>query len=217
MQLTCPNCGENVSAENINIQEMVAVCANCNTVFSFGSPQEKVKRRKVKQPEALELQEGDQLEMSFRTNWRLDRNETFLAGSVLSGVFSFMTLLMVGLVFQEGLPFIIPLFFALAAGIADYSLASLLYNKTHISMNADHIEVARRPIPTLAAPQKISLYSVNAIHVEETENSKREGYDTPRFRVWAETVDGVKRTIVTDLVEEYAYFWRNVCKNAWTC
>jgi uncharacterized Zn finger protein len=35
MGLKCPVCGAAIPAENINIQEMVALCDQCGHVFSF--------------------------------------------------------------------------------------------------------------------------------------------------------------------------------------
>ncbi len=206
MQVTCPNCGETVPAEHINIQQMVAVCPVCDSVFSFDAPAEKTKRRKVKQPEGLTLYDGDPLEMAFRTNWRLEQDESFTGIAVLSVVFSMMAFLMIGGAIQSDVPVFIPVFFAMFAAAADYAAILRIYNKTHITMDADTITISRKPLPGLRAPQEVSLSGVVAIETEETEISKKEAYDTPRFRVWAETVDGTRRTIVTDLVEEYAYF-----------
>ena len=66
MQVNCPNCGEKLPAENINIQKMTAVCPACDTVFSFDLPADKAKRRKVKQPAKLNLRDdNDRLQMEF--------------------------------------------------------------------------------------------------------------------------------------------------------
>jgi hypothetical protein len=209
MQLTCPNCGEIVPAEQINIQQMAAVCPSCDSVFSFDAPNtatEKAKRRKVKQPENLELHDGAALEMAFRTNWRLDQDESFIGSAALGGVFSALAFIMLFGVFQGEIPFFIPLLFAIVAAAADYAVALRVYNKTHIVMDQENIRISRKPLPGLGTEQQINLSGVVAIHVEETVASKKEAYDTPRFRIWAETVNGVNRTIITDLVEEYAYF-----------
>ena len=84
MQVNCPNCGEKVPAENINIQKMTAVCPACDTVFSFDLPEAetKAKRRKVKQPSKLMIQDNDTLQMAFQTNFRLDRNEAFISSAM---------------------------------------------------------------------------------------------------------------------------------------
>ena len=74
-------------------------------------------------------------------------------------------------------------------------------------MDEDTIKVARKPLPNpLNQGHEISLAGVTAIKYEETAASKKEAYDTPRYQVWAETMDGSRRTIVNDVIEDYAVF-----------
>jgi hypothetical protein len=209
MQVNCPNCGAKVAAENINIQKMTAVCSACDTVFSFDLPnnaaENKAKRRKVKQPSKIEVQDGATLQMDFRTNFRLERNQVFLS-TLMGGLSSlFVGLTMIG---SEGeVPIIMPLVFISFAIVFFYALALTVVNKTHIEMDDDAIRVTRTPLPSLFNQGiDVNLASVTAIKYEETAISKKEGYDTPRYRVWAETQDGSRRTIVNDVIEEYAVF-----------
>lgn len=208
MQVNCPNCGAKVTAENINIQNMTAVCAACDTVFRFDLPgaetEIKAKRRKVKQPPKLTLHDAETLQMEFWTNFRLDRDEAF-SSSIIGGVL--MTFLAL-VVFAAGVePSIIPLIFLLSAFGFFYRLALVVVNKTHIEMDEDTITIARKPIPSpLDLKREVSLAGVEAIKYEETAISKKESYDTPRYTVWAETVDGSRRIIVNDVTEEYAVF-----------
>ena len=203
----CPNCAEVVPAEHINIQQMAAVCPACNTVFEFDIPEVKAKRRKVKKPEKLTLHDTDaQLEMIFRTNFRLERNEAFANGLVLSVMFTIITMVVINrLLAGEGAA-IVALVPALITSLGYYWLALTAYNRTHIEMNAERIRVSRQPIPSLTEANEVDLYNVVDIHYEETAISKREGYDTPRFRVWAETEDGREKLIANDLIEDYAIF-----------
>src|SRR5438477_9183094 len=96
MQVTCPNCGEKVAAENINIQKMTAVCAACDTVFPFDLPEAKAKRRKVKQPAHLDLLDIETLQMEFWTNFRLDRSQAFLYSMVGGVIMTFVALQLIG-------------------------------------------------------------------------------------------------------------------------
>src|SRR5215813_8819537 len=145
MQVICPNCGEKVTAENINIQKMTAVCAACDTVFPFDLPEVKIKGRKVKLPTKLTLRDSDTLQMEFWTNFRLDRNEPFLAS--LFGVIgaTVMTLLLIQVGQTKGVPFILPLVFALIALALFYWMALTVVNKTHIEMDEESIKVTRKP------------------------------------------------------------------------
>ncbi|MEM9950630.1 MAG: hypothetical protein AAF846_03440 [Chloroflexota bacterium] len=207
MQLTCPNCGRLIQATNINVHDKIAVCDNCDTVFEFAMPTEKAKRRKVKQPAGLTLNEGHNLSMAFRTNWRLDSNQEFISSAVLTGTFIVLTNFMsVGALSGE-IPLAMPFIFAMLSIFMIYLTMLNVYNQTQITLVDDHIDVMRKPLPTLFNKGKrISLHGVEAIHCAETEASKEYNYDTPRYIIWAQTVDGNRRPIVTDLVEDYAYF-----------
>jgi hypothetical protein len=206
MQVNCPNCGEKVTAENINIQKMTAVCAACDTVFliDLSEAKDKAKRRKVKPPAKITLHDAETFHMEFWTNFRLDRNQTFL-GSAFGGIgATVMALLLMG---AGDVPPILPLVFLVIALALFYELALTVVNKTHIEMDEGTIKVTRKPLPNLLDQgYEVSLAGVTAIKYEETAISKKEAYDTPRYRVWAETADGSRRTIVNDVIEDYAVF-----------
>jgi hypothetical protein len=204
MQVYCPNCGEKVTADKINIQKMTAVCAACDTDFPFDLPEAKAKRRKVKPPAKFTLRDGDTLQMEFWTNFRLDRNETFLSSALGGGGMTLMGLMLIA---AGDVPLIVPLAFLLIAAALFYSLALTVVNRTHIEMDEDVIRVRRKPFPNpLNQGYDVSLAGVEAIKFEETAVSKKEAYDTARYQVWAETADGGRRTIVNDVTEDYAVF-----------
>ncbi|MCB9454300.1 MAG: hypothetical protein H6672_22935 [Anaerolineaceae bacterium] len=206
MQLTCPNCGSKIASAHINIQQMVAVCPQCDMVFRFDLPAPKIKRRKVKPPKNLTLAETDyDLHLAFRTNFRLDKNENFTGIALFSVVFTFLSAIFISMA-SEIHP-LIPLGFGLATLFGYYSLALTAYNKTHIDATDDTITVSRRPIPNpLTAPTTIDLAGVERIHYEETAISQKEGYDTPRYGVWALMEDRSRRLIVNDVTVDYAAF-----------
>ena len=207
MQLICPNCGEQIAAENINIQQMVAVCAACDTVFEFAPPTTKAKRRKVKQPAHLMLRDTETLLMTFRTNFRLDKNEAFLMSAIISVVFTLMTAFLISDYLQDGGSIFIPMMVGAVALASYYKLVLTVLNANHIEMNDGQITVSRRPFPSLFdQTQHINLDGVTAIRTEETAISKKENYDTPRYRVWAEFEGRSRQTIVNDVTEEYALF-----------
>lgn len=206
MQVRCRNCGAKVGADNINIQRMTAVCAACDTVFSFDLPEAKAKTkwRDVRQPEKLILRDAETLRMEFATNFRLDKDGDFIVSLIGA---PFMALLGLSLMGDSDLPTLVPISFLVIAATLLYWLALKVVNKTHIEMDADTITVERKPFPNpLFQKLEIPLDSVTAIKYEETAISKKEAYDTPRYRVWAETTDGVSRMIVNDVIEDYAVF-----------
>ncbi|MBA3871173.1 MAG: hypothetical protein H0X30_18680 [Anaerolineae bacterium] len=205
MQVTCPNCGEKVTADNINIQKMTAVCAACDTVFSFELPEiQKAKRRKVKQPATLTLRDDQTLQMEFWTNFRLDRNGEFLSSAMAGLAMSLITVLLIGS--QDAPPILVAAFLLIALSLF-YRMALTVVNKTHLEMDEDTIKITRKPIPNpLNQGYEVPLAGVTAIKYEETAISKKEAFDTPRYQVWAETVDGNRRNIVNDVTEDYAVF-----------
>jgi len=204
MQVICPNCGEKATAENINIQKMTAVCAACDTVFPFDLPKVKAKRRKVKPPVKFTLRDNESLQMEFWTNFRLDRSEAFLS-SLFGGIGAMvLTLMLIG---GKDTPFILPLVSLLIALALFSRLALTVVNKTHIEMDEESIKVTHKPIPNpFDQGYEVALAGVTVIQYEETAISKKEAFDTPRYRVWAEMADGSHRTIVNDVIEDYAIF-----------
>lgn len=83
----------------------------------------------------------------------------------------------------------------------------IAYNRTQIEMTDDAIRVQRVPLVNpLNRPQNIDLHGVEHITYEETAASVENQYDLPRFHIWAITVNGGRKRIATDLIEEYAVF-----------
>lgn len=206
VRLHCPNCGHPVDAEQINIQRMVALCERCSSVFDINRQQPKTKRRKTKRPQQLQILMEDPLHLAFRTNFRLDKNENFTASAIFSGVFSLVTLLMAGLYLENEVPIILPLVFVTMACVALYSLATIVYNKTHIRLDAASVQVSRRPLPSLTRERQLELDDVDAFYAEETAASRREGYDTPRYNVWVSYAEGGRKLVSGDIIEDYANY-----------
>ena len=205
MQLTCPQCGQSVRADHINIQQMTAVCPTCSSVFQFAADGPKLKRRKTRQPRHLQLDESEGLHIAYRTNFRLDKNENFINSSALSVVFTFATILMTSLYLAGEVPLILSILFGLAALPMYYWLGLIAFNKTHIDMDGVSIKVSRQPLPG-GQTREIDLSGLLSVSAEETRASKQKEYDTPRYHVWANFSGGGRKLIVADVTEEYGYF-----------
>jgi hypothetical protein len=207
MQLQCPNCGEKIAAGNINIQDKIAVCSACDTVFKFELPEEKSKRRKIKQPQNLVVRDEETLLMSFRTNFRLDRDEGFVSSASLAA----FAIGIGGLMFMSSaageVPQILPVAIGLFVVLLVYFMALIAYNHTELEMDDEVIRLSRKPLPSLRKQaQEFQLSGIASFTAEETPMSIKEAYDTPRYHVWAEMQDGTRRIIVGNLIEDYAYF-----------
>lgn len=206
MQPRCPQCDQPIKAEQINIQRMVALCPVCSSVFEINGIRPKAKRRKVSRPPALKVLSEDPLHLAFRSNFRLEKNESFTSSAIASGFFSMLFLLMSGLYLEGDVPFILPLVFLLMTSGALYALAAIAYNQTHIRLDDEAIAIVRAPLPSLTQARRIPLSGVEAFSAQETAASQREGYDTPRFHVWAQWADGSRKLVSGDLSEDYASY-----------
>lgn len=206
MRLTCPQCNALVTADHINIQQMVAACLSCSNVFQFTVTEPKSKRRKVRQPRNLQLHEAEGLHLAYRTNFRLDRDENFISSVILSTVFTLLALVMSGGYLAGEMPVSLPFIFGLVALPMYYWLGLIVFNKTHIYMDSASIQVSRKPLPSIGQTREIDLSNVTAVSTEETKASKQKEYDTPRYHVWANMPDNSRKIIVADIAEDYAYF-----------
>lgn len=206
MQLTCAQCGQPVPTDHINIQQMVAACPACGDVFQFTLAKPKLKRRKVRQPRHLQIREAERLHIAYRTLFRLDKDDNFIASAISSAVLTLATFIIIGSYLAGEVTFILPLILGLVTLPVYYWLGLIVLNKTHIDMNSASIKVSRQPLPHIGQTRQIDLLDVISVSTEETKASKQEEYDTPRYHVWANRSDSGRKIIVSDVTEDYAYF-----------
>lgn len=207
MQLNCPNCAQTVAADHIHIQAMTVLCPNCETIFHVNTQDSKLKRRKVKQPQHLTVHDGDNLHMSFRTNFRLLKNRAFINLMIAISLFNYTTIEGFEDFFRGEGGLFLPILCLLGLLGVLYLMTLLVFNKTHIEMDEEKIRITRKPLPSLRSQlNEVNLAGVVAIRCEETAISIKEQYDTPRYNVWAEMMTADRRTIVTDVIEDYGYF-----------
>src|SRR5688572_26021514 len=147
MQIQCPNCGEKITATNINIQDKIAVCGACDTVFKFELPEEKIKRRKIKQPQNLILRDDDTLKMRFRTNFRLDQDEGFISSAIFGAISAVVgSALFAGFMVSGKVALVFPLAFFVVTAFFVYLMAVFAYNHTELEMDDELIRLSRKPL-----------------------------------------------------------------------
>jgi hypothetical protein len=151
-RVNCPTCQTAIPAEQINIQQTLAVCPNCHQVFDFkdqlvgaaSAEDEKAKRRKVKQPEDILMENtAEGLDITYRWTMTSDdpRNKFFAIGAVLLGIGLFMVFGAAGafpLALLIGLPVMLFGF--------HYFIASSL-NHTRFEMRPTTLRVSTAPVP----------------------------------------------------------------------
>lgn len=149
MQIHCENCDTVIPAANINIQEKLAVCPRCGSVFSFADYLARdAQRRKFKPPQSLMISETDEgLDIRFRWIQILKPEEHLftvlcgagatILGSLAVGMYS-STDSVPGIALAAG--------FGLAALACLYVVLILLINKVHITLDDDTILVKNTPL-----------------------------------------------------------------------
>ncbi len=190
LQLSCPNCKSDIRGEDINIDKVVAKCANCNTVFSFENELNNElhkpahKKQEVLLPAGIESYSTDH-ELDFEINWRKTSKGI--------GFFVFFTLFWNGIV---GI-FVI---MALATGewkmllgvsihlligicLLYYVLANML-NTTYITVRRGKLSVEHLPLRFPFYPDRfIPVANIEQVFVERYVASKTNNNPDFAFRV----------------------------------
>jgi predicted Zn finger-like uncharacterized protein len=204
MQLQCPHCSAPIQAENINIQEMLAVCSECHHVFEFSrsAVARKAKGRKLKPPNRVRVHEDDEcLELSY---WLV-----FGPGPKFGMVMSLIALVVYGAMLigaWRGNASAPPLLvIGLLMLLFAYLEAVFLTTTTRISLDADQVAVTSGPLPfPLKDDKTLSVHDVARVF------SKRATEAMPPFlpthNVYAELHDGEEVPVVTSLPREYARY-----------
>ena len=146
MQLHCKNCGAAIPAENVNIHDLIAVCPQCHHIFKFGdkfSP-DKVKSRKVKQPDNMSIRENEyQLGIIYGRVLSQDDAKGVLPLTILTLIMSFLFAMNVA----SRTPIVFAIILGLLTSIFAYILAEAIFNRTKITVDPQEITVRRAPLP----------------------------------------------------------------------
>jgi hypothetical protein len=205
MKLTCPNCGAPIAAGNINVQTMVAVCGDCDSVFAFDAADTGRKRRKVRQPGRLRLDESpDTLTMRYRRVF--NQEEQGLAWG--NGLFVLLLPVVLILTLYYKTPFHVPLLIALWGLFSWYVEAALLFNRTTVTVDQDRLEVDSGPLPWVTSASKIAIdrEDLRDVVCEETEDSRRVAAVKRYYHVRARLHDGQALTLLKGMPQDYAFF-----------
>ncbi len=142
MKLKCPACGAPIPAAAINVQQMVAVCPECDNVFKFEGAFRQ-QRRKLKAPAQFQVvdDDPDRLDMAFKWSWRTEPPV---------GLFGVIMGLLIPLIVYRmaerggGARPLLP-----AADCPDelYVLLTLVLNRTHYESDGETLQVYTEPLP----------------------------------------------------------------------
>lgn len=208
-KLECPNCGAAVPAEQINVQQMVAVCPNCDTVFNFGNGEggawqpEKAKQKfkDVPMPERFQVDESEhKLTISYSwftpmaffitffavfwnaISWTIFGGDGF--GPISEGFFIFALF-----------PLIFP---AVGLGLIYYNVAQYI-NRTYIVVGKGELRAYSRPLPTLNN-LRLDHSTIHQLFVKQRVNHGKNGVSIS-YDVLAVLHGGKRQQIVGSLAQ----------------
>jgi hypothetical protein len=197
--LHCPSCDHFVNADDINIQKLMAKCANCGQVFSFEHARSRdlagYSRPDMLMPEGLEVLKLEN-ELDVVISW---------FKSVPRALFSF-TLIFTLIWNLILLPFIligigtgayeILLFtsahLAVGVGFLLRTLA-LFINKTHVNVSRKVLEIRSGPMPAIfRRNRKIPVYQIDQLYVTKYVDSRTNGNPNYAYALYVILKSGQK-------------------------
>ena len=199
MKLECPNCGASVPATNINVQETIAVCPACDTVFNFSGgdvnvgssamqatkPKNKFKYDEVRMPNSFDVQETDQ-KLTISYSWF----------SCIAPFLTFFALVWNGIIFgiffpaisgfnNLGFPFaFFPLIFGgVGVGLVYFNIAQYV-NRTYIVIGPKEMQIYSKPLP-MPNTQTIKHDEIHQVYAKQRINRNSDGKRTITYEVQA--------------------------------
>jgi hypothetical protein len=204
MHLKCPNCGAAIPAGQINIQQLVAVCPDCDHVFAFSrdAVARKAKRRKLKAPARVHVREdAGELNLSYRLVF--GPGPKFGAAMVTIGALAYTAIFIrAG---ADNAPDGFMIFMGVLALLMYYLLAVFFTTTTRITADDAGIEVKSGPLPFPIKDDKtLSAADISHVAFEKTQETIPPGM--PTHNVYAEFHDGERVNVVTSLPREHARY-----------
>jgi hypothetical protein len=202
MKMKCPSCGAPVPARNINIQELVAVCEECDTVFGVSDLVARAKSRlesggKAKnvvheRPPAITLTEsGDRFMLDHR--WRIQDQ---WSGATAMLLVLLVLAVIAGLAIMTRAPIPGLLVMLAAASFPVYSLLAMALNHTRIDITDDSVTKQTGPLPYVGykrlgfALDEVERFSVRLNRHMDSDNMRHLPADKLFYNVIAEMDDG---------------------------
>ena len=204
MKLKCPACGAPIPASAINVQQMIAVCPECDNVFKFeGAFQQP--RRKLKAPQQFSVADDDpsRLDMAFKWSWRTEPPFALL-GALLAFVLSL--LMLVGML-SDGAPAAAPLIPLTPLALMSYILLTLALNRTHYESDGETLKVYTEPLPYFRYGKKtLPVDEITEVSIERPAYAPFPEGKAGFYNVYAHTLDSDKVQIAAYVNYEHAHF-----------
>lgn len=210
-KLHCPTCSSVIPPDKINIQETIAVCANCGSVFNFADKvvntnTNKVKRRKIRKPDII-----TQMDMEDRVTLEMPYIHTlpYKALSVVMGlglVVLYAFIMREVIVDNDGIGVLVLFSLMLLPMIAGFF--GSLFTRQIIEANPEHIKhILKLGIPIYE--RKMAVDSMIDVSLEETEATRASTAEA-RYNLFADRYDHRQDMFIQNMPEETALYTHQV-------
>lgn len=223
-QLSCVTCGQLILAEDVNLQNMVAKCRNCNAVFSFaptntdiprssiletvqelmkeanreqgGTLQRPVDGRKIEMPKGV-ITERDFGELRFVIPWRNTRRWGFFLLFTIVWNAILTPFIITGIATGEWrILLFASIHILVGVSFLMYTLG-LMFNKTKVVVTSQGVEIKNGPIPIPFNPNRfMAVRDIEQLFVEEYVPSKTNGRPDYTYAVTALTTSAERQRLV---------------------
>jgi DNA-directed RNA polymerase subunit RPC12/RpoP len=213
LDLNCPQCNHRVQAEDININNTLAKCTNCNSLLFLDNDDEffkKVKNRRAGRPETI-IPEGTEIltlpsSLDIRINWFKSSNRSTL---IFMSIFTIMWNIMlmpiaIGMVSNGNFGSLLPLSLHLAAGILlFYQTLKMYINYTDVYITKESITIGQKPLKTPFSKDKVfSTVDIAQLYVSKYMTGSTNGQTNYAYALYAITQKGQKEKLVDGMNKE---------------
>jgi hypothetical protein len=205
MNLTCKRCGAEITADNINLDRMIAKCSSCNAVLSFADEFPYAATRElayqkfnVARPKNMQVEDLG-TELKITRNWSRPRAIFMFFFALFWNGFLWPLFCML-LLSREWVPvcFLIP-FLAVGLGIA-YLASALLLNVTEIKVNYRDLTIRHGPLP-LGKNKNLLASDIKQIFCRQNISHDFEGDTNITYGLHAVTTASAREPLLTGLPE----------------
>ncbi|MDX2071762.1 MAG: hypothetical protein SFV55_25240 [Haliscomenobacter sp.] len=223
-QLSCIACGQLILAEDVNLQNMVAKCRNCNAVFSFAPANADASNlsiletvhelmreanrqqsstfarpndgRRIEMPKGV-ITERDFGELRFIIPWRNTRRWGFFLLFTIVWNAILTPFIVMGVATGEWrILLFASLHILVGVSFLMYTLG-LMLNKTSIVVTSQGVDIKNGPIPIPFNPNRfMAVRDIEQLFVEEYVPSKTNGRPDYTYAVTALTTSAERQRLV---------------------
>lgn len=206
--LTCPACHHLIKADDININKLVAKCANCAQVFSFENSHAReltgYSRPEMLIPQGLEVLKLTD-EMDVQVNWFRTIERSSLTFTLTFALIWNLILLPFVLmaIFTGAYALLLFTSLHLLVGIGMLlRLLAIFVNTTHVNVSRRFLEIQTSPLPSLFRKnRKIPAEEITQLYVTKYVESRTNGRPNIAYALHAILKNGKKLKLVNGMNE----------------